>query len=262
MKTAIYAVIRKDFKSVTDNRQLFLPILLVPVILIVIIPTIFVLTIYFVPEEMGDLETLLSMLPESAGNAGIQHTILRVILNNLLPVFFLIIPIMTSSVMAASSFVGEKEKYTLETLLYCPLSLGQIFYAKIMASFLMSMLVSLLSFAVMILVMETEIAVMFGSIILPSLSWPVLLLLLSPSVSLIAITLIVRGSAKAQSMEESQQKAVFLILPLMLLIIGQFAGILLVSVWLLLILSAICVFAVWILIRGCRNRFTCESLLQ
>ena len=144
-----------------------MPILLVPVILIVIIPTIFVLTIYFVPEEMGDLETLLSMLPESAGNAGIQHTILRVILNNLLPVFFLIIPIMTSSVMAASSFVGEKEKYTLETLLYCPLSLGQIFYAKIMASFLMSMLVSLLSFAAMILVMETEIAVMFGSIILP-----------------------------------------------------------------------------------------------
>lgn len=92
MKTAIYAVICKDFKSVTDNRQLFLPILLVPVILIVIIPTIFVLTIYFVPEEMGDLETLLSMLPESAGNAGIQHTILRVILNNLLPVFFSLSP--------------------------------------------------------------------------------------------------------------------------------------------------------------------------
>lgn len=45
MRPAMYAIIRKDFKGVTDNRQLFLPILLVPLILIVILPTIFVLTV-------------------------------------------------------------------------------------------------------------------------------------------------------------------------------------------------------------------------
>ena len=51
----------------------------------------------------------------------------------------------------------EKEKRTLETLLYCPLSLRKIFQAKVLASFLLSMTVSLFSFAAMLLVMETEI---------------------------------------------------------------------------------------------------------
>ena len=262
MKSAIYAIIRKDIRSVTSNRQLFLPILLVPLIMIVVLPTIFVVTVRFVPEEAGDLDALLSLLPVSALDGGAEQALIQIILNNILPVFFLIIPIMTSSVMAAGSFVGEKEKHTLETLLYCPLPLGRIFYAKIMASFLMSMMVSLLSFAVMLAFMETEMFILFGALTVPSLNWLIMLFLLSPAVSLIAITLIVRGSAKAQTMEESQQKAVFLILPLILLIVGQFSGVLLVSGWLLLILALACGAAAWFLMRGCRKRFTCESLLK
>lgn len=43
----------------------------------------------------------------------------------------LMIPVMASSVMAASSFVGEKEKHTLETLLYSPLSLKQLFQSDL-----------------------------------------------------------------------------------------------------------------------------------
>ncbi|HJD47528.1 MAG TPA: ABC transporter permease [Candidatus Mediterraneibacter norfolkensis] len=262
MKSAIYAIIRKDIRSVTSNRQLFLPILLVPLIMIVVLPTIFVVTVRFVPEEAGDLDALLSLLPVSALDGGAEQALIQIILNNILPVFFLIIPIMTSSVMAAGSFVGEKEKHTLETLLYCPLPLGRIFYAKIMASFLMSMMVSLLSFAVMLAFMETELFILFGALTVPSLNWLIMLFLLSPAVSLIAITLIVRGSAKAQTMEESQQKAVFLILPLILLIVGQFSGVLLVSGWLLLILALACGAAAWFLMRGCRKWFTCESLLK
>ena len=262
MRPAMYAIIRKDLKGVTDNRQLFLPILLVPLILIVVLPTIFILSVRFIPEDAGDFNALLAMLPQTAMSGGMEQALIGLILNNILPVFFLIIPIMTASVMAASSFVGEKEKHTLETLLYCPLPLERIFYAKILASFLMSMFVSLLSFGVMLLVMETELFVLFGRLTMPSVNWLLMLLLLSPAVSLIAITLIVRGSAKAQSMEESQQKAVFLILPLLLLIVGQFAGILLISPWLLLILGAVCAIAAWLLMRGCRRRFTYESLLR
>ena len=65
MKSAVYAIIRKDIRSVTSNRQLFLPILLVPLIMIVVLPTIFVVTVRFVPEETGDLDALLTMLPVS-----------------------------------------------------------------------------------------------------------------------------------------------------------------------------------------------------
>ena len=61
----------------------------------------------------------------------------------------------------------------------------------------------------MLLVLEAETLFLMGSFLLPGISWFVILFLISPSVSLIAITLIVRGSAKAQSVEESQQALFF-----------------------------------------------------
>lgn len=88
------------------------------------------------------------------------------------------------------------------------------------------------------------------------------MLVVSPALSLIAITLIVRGSAKAQSVEESQQAAVFLVIPVILLVVGQFTGILLVSVWVLLGLGAVCALLAWILIKKCMGRFTYEMLLK
>lgn len=261
MKTAMYAIIKKDFRGVASNRRLFSALLIVPLVLTIILPSIFILTIHYVPDD-PDIAKLLSLLPEAARLESLELTISSMILNYMLPVFFLMIPIMTASIMAASAFVGEKERHTLETLLYCPLTLKQIFQAKVWASFLLSMLVSLISFMAMLLVIEAELFFLMGRLLVPGVSWLVIMLLLSPAISLIAVTLIVRGSAKAQSVEESQQAAVFLILPLILLIAGQFTGVLLMSVWILLGLGIICVLLAWILLQKSMGRFTYEKLLQ
>lgn len=103
---------------------------------------------------------------------------------------------------------------------------------------------------------------LMGRLLLPSISWLVVLLLVSPAISLIAVTLIVRGSARAQSVEESQQVAVFLLLPLLLLIVGQFTGVLLMNVWILLGLGVVCAVLAWILLQKSMGRFTYEKLLQ
>ena len=261
MKTAMYAIIKKDFRGVASNRRLFSALLIVPLALTIVLPSIFVIAIHFVPDD-PDITKLLSPLPEAAQAESLELTLSGMVLNYILPVFFLMIPIMATSIMAASAFVGEKERHTLETLLYCPLTLRQIFQAKVWASFLLSMLVSLISFTAMFLVMETELFFLMGRLLIPSVSWLVVMLLLSPAISLIAVTLIVRGSAKAQSVEESQQAAVFLIIPLILLIAGQFTGVLLMNVWILLGLGAACAILAWILLQKSMGRFTYEKLLQ
>lgn len=257
MKTAMYAIIKKDFRGVASNRRLFSALLIVPLALPIVLPSIFVIAIHFVPDD-PDITKLLSLLPEAAQAESLELTLSGMVLNYILPVFFLMIPIMAASIMAASAFVGEKERHTLETLLYCPLTLKQIFQAKVWASFLLSMLVSLISF----MVIEAELFFLMGRLLVPSVSWLVVMLLLSPAISLIAVTLIVRGSAKAQSVEESQQAAVFLIIPLILLIAGQFTGVLLMNVWILLGLGAVCAILAWFLLQKSMGRFTCEKLLQ
>lgn len=261
MKTAMRAIIKKDFRSVAANRRLFAGLFIVPLMLTIVLPSILVITIHFVPDD-PDITKLLSLLPEAARLESLELTLASMILNYILPVFFLVIPIMTASIMAASAFVGEKERHTLETLLYCPLTLKQIFQAKVLASFLLSMLVSLLSFTAMLLVIETELFFLMGRFLLPSMSWLVVMLLVSPAISLIAVTLIVRGSAKAQSVEESQQAAVFLIIPIILLIAGQFTGILLMNIRILLGLGVVCAILACVFLQKSMGRFTCEKLLQ
>ena len=260
MNQAMLAIIKKDFRSITANRRHFVSLLVVPLCLIIVMPSIFMLTAHMAPND-SDLQAMLELVPQSSWSGSAEQTLMDLVFNYILPVFFLIIPIMASSIMAASSFVGEKEKHTLETLLYAPLTLNQIFRSKVMASFLLSMLVSLLSFVSMILVVETEAFFLMGALLIPKVNWLIILLLLSPGVSMIAVTLIVRVSAKAQSMEESQQSAVFLILPLVLLIAGQFSGVMLLSPLLLLALSLVCGVIAWLLLKKSMKRFSYELLL-
>ncbi len=291
MNTAMLAIIKKDFRGVAANKRLMTALLVVPLMFTLVLPSIFVFTIHFAPID-PDFQRLLTLLPMTARMGDLKLTLTELILNSILPPFFLIIPIMTASIMAASAFVGEKEKHeletfllagcllplnfnwpiiafvgekekhTLETLLYCPLTVKQIFRAKVLASFLLSMMVSLVSFCAMALVLELETFLLAGCLLPLNFNWPIILLLVSPSISLIAVTLIVRGSAKARSVEESQQSAIFLIIPIVLLLAGQFTGVLLVNAWILLGLGALSALLAWVLLKKSMSRFTNEMLLS
>jgi len=256
------AIIKKDFRNIVSNKRLFPVLLIVPLIFTIVLPSVFILTISFAPDDMSDLQPLIDMMPTGKQYESPSHAFIALVLNNIIPVFFAMIPIMAASVMAASSFIGEKEKRTLETLLYCPLTLKEIFQSKVWASFLVSMLVSFSSFIVMLIVVETEVLLITGSMILPDVSWLAMMLVVSPSVSLLAITLIVGGSAKAQTVEESQQRAVFLIIPLLFLFVGQFTGIILINAWYLLGMGAVIAVLAAVLMKRSEKRYTYEVLLR
>ena len=256
------AIIIKDFHGIVSNKRLFPILLIVPLVFTVVLPSIFILIINFAPDELGEMQMLIDMMPISKQADTISRTIISLILNYILPGFFMMIPIMAASITAASSFVGEKEKRTLETLLYAPLPLKKIFQAKVWSSFLLSMTVSVFSFIIMLVVVEVEILLTTGSMLLPDASWLVVMLVVSPALSLLAITLIVSGSAKAQTVEESQQRSVFLIVPLIVMIMGQFTGITLISAWYLLIFGVIFAVVAAILMKRSERKFTYEVLLR
>ena len=256
------AIIKKDFRGIVSNKRLFPVLLVVPLIFTLVIPSIFILAINFAPDDLDQLQPLIDMMPQGNQTETLSRAVIDLIMNNIMPVFFTMIPIMAASVMAASSFIGEKEKRTLETLLYCPLPIKKIFQAKVWASFLVSMTVSASSFLIMMVVIGIEVLLTTGSMFVPGASWIVMMLLVSPSTSLLAITIIVGGSAKSQTMEESQQRAVFLIIPLMLLIIGQFTGVILINAWYLLGLGAAVAAIAAFMMKRSERRYTYEALLM
>ena len=257
------AIIKKDLRSITANRKMLVTLIVVPLVMTVFIPVVFILSIILSPIE--DLKDLIKMLEAAniiADASNQRYMLMGLILNYIFPLFFMMIPIMVSSVMSASSFVGEKEKKTLETLLYCPLPLKDIFAAKILASFLLSMVVSVISFIIMLAVFETLVFIFTKTIIMPNINWLITMLLVAPAASLIAISLIVRGSAKAQSSEESQQSSLLLVMPVILLILGQFTGVMILGAHIFLILGIALATIAAFMFKSSFGKFKYETLLR
>ena len=97
---------------------------------------------------------------------------------------------------------------------------------------------------------------------MPGAGWLAVMLLASPAISLIAIAVTVRGSARAQTVEEAQQRAVFLVFPIIALLIGQFTGVILINSGLLWGLGAVLAALDVLLMKGAAGNFSYEKLLK
>ena len=97
---------------------------------------------------------------------------------------------------------------------------------------------------------------------MPDISWLIVMLLVAPAISLVAIAITVRGSAKAQTIEEAQQRAVFLIFPVIALVVGQFSGVMMINLCILLVLGIVLAVLAVMLMKGAEGKFTYEKLLK
>lgn len=181
--------------------------------------------------------------------------------NMMFPMFFLMIPLMVSSVSAATSFVGERERGTLETLILTPMSLQQIFRAKVLGCILLSAIITSISF------FAFSIVITVGDIILQmpfflNWNWLVLILFFAPAVTVFGVVFMVLVSAKSKSYIESVQTSGYIILPLLFLFLGEFTGLFLLNAIHFLIISAV-IIALDAVIWGFAARsFQPEKLLK
>ena len=229
----VLLVFRKDWREVRRNWQVLLPIVIIPAIFSVLLPIIMVL----IPDLVGtgagssveELASMLKNLPSHAqkkleGMPGQQVMAYTILLYFFAP-FFLIIPLMASSVIASDSFAGEKERKTIEALLATPLSDSELLLGKILVSFIPSMLVTVLSFLIYTTMVDVLTYTLFnGQIWLPNMMWLMLIFGLAPTIALASIGLTVIISARVKGFREAQQISAVLVVPILALVFGQAMG--------------------------------------
>ena len=151
---AILAIMRKDLKVAVQNNGVVLPIIILPLVLFVVVPWIMAYASSL--AEMTGTATNMGHIFERMP-AGLLHEISGFTHDQQLTVFmlmymlapmFLIMPLMVSAVLAADSFAGEKERKTLEALLFTPTTERELFTAKLLGSWAAAVTVALLSFIV------------------------------------------------------------------------------------------------------------------
>ena len=140
--------------------------------------------------------------------------------------FFLIVPIMASSVVAADSFAGEKERKTIEALLATPISDTEMFLGKVLISFALSMIATVGAFATYSIVVDSFTYATFGGrLLFPNVPWMMLIFGVAPTIALADIGLTVMISTRVKGFREAQQISALLLLPMLVLTFGQISGV-------------------------------------
>ncbi len=258
----VRAIMRKDLTAVRRSKAVVLPMLIVPALLLVVLPLVLALVAshagtsgiqHFLDNLPGDFAKPIRKLP--------QRQQMVVLVNGyLLAPLFLIVPLMVSAVLAADAFAGEKERRTMEGLLHLPVTAKELYAAKMLAAFCPAVVISWIGFVIFAFVSNAAAWPVMHRVFVPTGTWIVMILWMTPAVAALGLGIMVRVSARARTTQEANQLGGTVILPIIVLTLGQATGLLLVGLPVAVAAgAAMWIVAIWLNRRGAA-RFSRDRL--
>lgn len=243
---AIKAIIQRDLRIITKTKGVLWPMIIVPLVMLVVVPTI-ILVIPAVElgiaSELDELGAMIGSLPEGLRQSLASYTpeqqwIVVTVLYLLAPMY-LIAPLMVASVIAADSFAGEKERKTLEALLYTPTTDLELYLAKLLSAWLPAVAIAWIGFVIYGLVVNIGGWPVMRRVFFPNLTWVLLAVWVSPAIAAFSLGVSVLVSVRVSSFQEAYQMGAIVVVLVVALMIGQLAGVLVFSPGLVAAMGAV-----------------------
>jgi ABC-2 type transport system permease protein len=261
-KEVVKALVHKDLKSTFTSKKVWVPMVIVSVVICTLLPLVFAYIgtqTEILSKDSGDtkqiVDTFINQFPESETNEkvlslpnmGLQF--LYLFCSFMIAPFFLLVSIINSMVTASNSFAGEKERKTLESLLFAPIAVKDLFLGKVLASFIPTMLMTYSVFVLDVILVNLLTYSVFQELLFLSPTWLVLMFWVVPILVLFNILVNVFISAKVKTFQEAQQFAGILLLPIIGLFVGQISGLFFINPLLLFILGLVLLIGNLILLK-------------
>jgi ABC-2 type transport system permease protein len=247
---AIFAIVRKDLKVASQNKGVLVPIIVLTVVFFVFLPwltRLLPLVENMAGDSLDDIAKMLSRMPGSLKQdfSGLSLTQAMTVfaLKYMLAPRFLMLPILVASVIAADSFAGEKERKTLEALLYTPTTNRELFVAKLLSGWLAAIAVAWIGFILYIVMANAAAWSQLHRIFFPNAMWLVLILWTVPAIAGLGVGAMVLASSRAEGFQDANQLGGIVILPLVALFYLQVAGVMYFNV----IVAVLMGLVIWLL---------------
>ncbi len=260
----VRAVVAKDLAVLRRSRMLLSTITLVPLLLVVVLPAVGLL----LPTLLGpqELAKQFSEMPRAvkamfAGHPPAEIWVLYASQYMFAP-FFLMVPLMASTGVAADSVAGERERKTLEALLFTPLTDLELFLAKLLGAWATAMAVTLAAFVAYTVTVTAAAWPIMGRLFFPTPAWLLLILLVVPGASALGLGVVVLISARVSTAYEAFQTGGMVVVPVVLLIFGQVSGVVLLGPMIVVLLGVVVWAVALVLLRLGFSRFTRPQLLN
>jgi len=236
----IFAIARKDWIEVRQNKYAWVPMLILPILFDVVLPLVIILlmtNVQMAPQSLtgdADMEAFFRAMPPSISQyldfSRPVELAIMVILGYMLAPMFLMLPLMYSTTIAAESFAGERERKTIEALLYTPATDTELFLGKVVASAVPSILITWIGFGIYTLILNLVPYAVFQRFWFPLPTWWPLIFWMSPALVMFGICFTVLISEKVPTFLGAYQTSSATVLIVVIIFAGQMTGVLYLSV--------------------------------
>jgi ABC-2 type transport system permease protein len=235
----IRTIINKEWAEVFKNKLVLFSVIFLPLILTVLpLATTWGMTRF--EGEMNSTTTPgeLEFFGELCIGLNEADCVLVYTLS-LYALLFMILPVMIPVTIAAYSIVGEKTTRSLEPLLATPITTHELLTGKALAAIIPAVLVTWLAYGVYAL--GTAVLVGSGLVLAYVLApvWLFAVLIVGPLLTFLAVCVSILVSSRVTDPRVAEQLAGFVVLPIILLLVGQSVGLIVISQELIFLLGAI-----------------------
>ena len=223
----VWTIIDKEWAEVFKNRLVLFTVIFLPLVFTAI-PL--VMLFFMRQAKASELEEFPKALLNNPLFAGMSpREALQAIMVNQFMLFFLLIPLAIPMTIAAYSIVGEKTERSLEPLLAAPITTWQLLLGKSLAAALPAVGASWFSFLVLAFAARFIVVSARVYAIICSPTWLLAIGLLSPLLTVLAVTVGVIVSSRVNDPRAAEQLGMVVILPLLGLFFAQMAGLIFVN---------------------------------
>ena len=233
----VKTIIAKEWAEVFKNRLVLFTVAFLPLIFLAI-PLVTVITM----DRLEGMEAVnnpggLDFLGQRC--AGLSESeCVQVYMLDLFTLLFMILPVAIPVTIAAYSIVGEKTTRSLEPLLATPITTLELLAGKALAAITPAIVVTWLTYLLYLFAMRFMVdEVVFGRLLDPM--WFTAIFIVGPLLTVLSVSFAMIVSSRASDPRVAEQLSSLVILPLILLIVGQSVGFILLNQALVLLIALI-----------------------
>lgn len=254
----IRTIIAKEWLEVFKNKMVLFTTALMP-ILFTAIPLIMVKTTSGVSTDSANADVP-AMFAQVCGqmNAG---DCMQIYLINQFLVLYMMMPLIIPITIAAYSIVGEKTTRSLEPLLATPVTTEELLAGKALAAAIPAIAATWICFVIFLLLLPLVGATEAVRQYVLGPTWLLAVIVVGPLMAIAAVNFAIMVSSRVNDPRVAEQMAAILIVPVLALLFGQVAGIIVINLQLMLIvIAALVVIDIGLVYLGARL-FQRETIL-
>ena len=218
--TILRAVCEREWREALGNRLLVTMTLLPPIVILAAgILAVAAAAIY--PPSERDVQALYAAAPAVTGldpREAVQGLIATYFL-----ILFLMIPTVVPLTIAIYSVIGEKANRTLEPLLATPIRVGELLFAKSLASAIPAIVVTWAAYAIYlaaVLLLGSHSAA--NAVLAPR--WMLAIVVMVPLLTMLSVNLGILISTRVNDVRAAQQIGGLVVVPVVAIGIAQVTG--------------------------------------